>query len=65
MKVCVPEESELSEQVKKVWINEHLRGIKLNTWLNCDDVNWEGSFVPSLGTAYHSGLEYHHSPSRV
>lgn len=65
MKVCVPEEGELSEQVKKVWIDEHLSGVTLNTWLSYSDVDGEGNFIPSLGRVHHSGLNYHHSPFLV
>lgn len=39
MKVCIPKESELSEQVKKVLIDQYLCGIKLNTWLNYNDAD--------------------------
>lgn len=50
MEVCVPKELKWSEQVKKVWTDQYLCGIKANTWLTLQGCWGWGHHGCSLGT---------------
>lgn len=50
MEVCVPKELKWSEQVKKVWTDRYLCGIKPNTWLHSQGCRGWGHHGSSSGT---------------
>lgn len=59
MEVCVPKELKWSEQVKKVWTDQYLCGIKPNTWLHSQGCRGWGHHGSSSGTVHGGGLQHH------